>query len=342
MHMSGEFREDIQYFRERYEQAPDSRIFAPLADAYRKNGDIDSAIELCEKGLERYPSYASAHVILGKCFYDKGAAERVRSEFLRGIGLDPENMVALKFLGDILVAEGDHESAAQYYQRLLTIDPTNEEVETALGELEEGFRIRQIDLADEKQITKIDGAGELATMTLAGIYAAQGYYNKALKIYQDIIRNEPENTQAREMVEKLEAMMNESEKERKGTFEDEVLTISLDDVSEDVVSSTAGTGGIEGEGDADTDGAANRRAGRKPLSEEKKADEFTDAVRELDRADTEADTEADTDPGVEQTEAKPQERKVEETADDEGEKEPTEMDDFQQWLRKMQSDKNQK
>jgi tetratricopeptide (TPR) repeat protein len=280
MYMSGDIREDIQHFRDRYEQAPDSRLFAPLADAYRKNGDIDRAIELCEKGLERYPSYASAHVILGKCFYDKGATERARSEFLRVVELDQENMVALKFLGDILVAEGNREDAARYYRRLLAIDPTNEEVEAALGELEEGFQVQQIDLTDENHIKRIDGDGELATMTLAGIYAAQGYYNKALKIYQDIIRNEPGNTQAREMVEKLEAMMDSSEKERKGTFDDEVLTISLDDVSEDVISSTAGTGGIEGEGEAGTEGEVRKREEDEPLSGGKKVDEFTEAIRE--------------------------------------------------------------
>jgi tetratricopeptide (TPR) repeat protein len=333
--MTGDADEDIRHFKARYERAPDSRLFAPLADAYRKSGDLDRAIALCEKGLERYPSYASAHVILGKCFYDKGATERARSEFLSVIELDQENMVALKFLGDILAAEGDRESAARYYRRLLAVDPTNEEVEAALGKLEEGVQVRQIDLTDEKQIRRIEGSSELATMTLAGIYASQGYYNKALKIYQDIIRNEPENEQARKMVEKLEAMMSASEGERRGTFDDEVLTISLDDVTEDVASSSAGTGGIESEGDAGTDdGAAEGRPRRGPLTGERKADEFAEVVRELDEADTE--------PGTGRSGERARERPAEEPADEMSETTQGELEDFRRWIRKLQSDKDTK
>lgn len=331
--MSGEFSEDIKQFEERYEQAPESRLFAPLADAYRKNGEIDRAIELCEKGLERYPSYASAHVILGKCFYDKGATERARSEFLRVLELDPENMVALKFLGDILVAEGDRTGAAGYYRRLMAIDPTNEEIAAALDELEEGFQVQSIDLGDGKHVKKADGADELATMTLAGIYAAQGYYNKALKIYQDVIRNEPENAQAREMVEKLEAMMETSEEERGDAFEDEVLTISLDDVSDDVASSTAGAGGAEGAGEAGGEG---------PTAEGEPG-ELAEAVRELDRADADEDAAG----GAGRSGEQDRDERIEEPAG-EGEEEeeakkdmPREMSDFHEWLRRLQSDKDQ-
>ena len=100
--MNVDLNAEIKHLQERYDKAPESRIFAPLADACRKNGDVDRAIELCEAGLERYPDYASAHVILGKCFYDKGATERSRAEFERVIEIDPENTVAEKndqFLG---------------------------------------------------------------------------------------------------------------------------------------------------------------------------------------------------------------------------------------------------
>ena len=46
---------EIKHLEERYEKAPESRVFAPLADAYRKSGDVDRAIELCEKGLVQEP-----------------------------------------------------------------------------------------------------------------------------------------------------------------------------------------------------------------------------------------------------------------------------------------------
>jgi tetratricopeptide (TPR) repeat protein len=218
--------DELQNLIERYSRARDSRVFAPLADAYRKSGDVDKAIEILERGLEKMPTYASAHVILGKCYYDKGATERAKSEFRRVLELDGENLVALKFMGDILLAEDKRPEAAEFYRRILAIDATNAEVADAKS------------MRDERP-------KELATMTLAGIYAAQGYYNKALRIYHDVLEREPGNMEAKEMVAKLEALMNDADTEREKAFGDDVLTISLSDISEGLVSSTAGRGGGE-------------------------------------------------------------------------------------------------
>lgn len=236
--------DDLQNLIERYRRGNDSRLFAPLADAYRKSGEVDKAIEILEKGLEKYPRYGSAHVILAKCYYDKGATERAKAEFRRVLELDGENMVALKFMGDILLAEDTRSEAAEYYRKVLGIDPTNEEIARALKEMEASFAVKEIDLADAKS-ARDERPRELATMTLAGIYAAQGYYNKALRIYGEVLDREPGNREAKEMVAKLESIMNSTEVERDKAFQEDVLTISLNDISEDVASNTAGHGGSD-------------------------------------------------------------------------------------------------
>lgn len=234
--------DELHNLIERYNRARDSRLFAPLADAYRKSGDVDKAIEILDRGLEKMPHYASAHVILGKCYYDKGATERSKAEFRRVLELDGENLVALKFMGDILLAEDKRAEAAEFYRRILSIDATNTEVARALKEMEASFVVKEIDLADAKAM-RDERPRELATMTLAGIYAAQGYYNKALRIYHDVLDREPGNMEAKEMVAKLETLMNATEVERDKAFREDVLTISLSDISEGLVSSTAGHGG---------------------------------------------------------------------------------------------------
>ena len=63
--MHDDLSSEIRYLSERISEAPDSRLFAPLADAYRKSGLVDKAIELCEEGLGEFPDYASAHLNLG-------------------------------------------------------------------------------------------------------------------------------------------------------------------------------------------------------------------------------------------------------------------------------------
>jgi tetratricopeptide (TPR) repeat protein len=185
----------------------------------------------------------SARVILGKCFYDKGASERAKTEFEKAIELDPENMVALKFLGDIHLAEDDRERAAGYYEKLLAIDPANKEIKKIREEITKEFKPVEIDLNDDESIENTDASSEPATMTLAGIYAAQGYYAKAINIYRSVLKDEPDNVEARKMLDKLEAMSGSSDDAGKEAFKDDVMTISLDDISEEIGKGTSGSGG---------------------------------------------------------------------------------------------------
>ena len=321
--MNDDLSTEINHLQERYDRAPESRIFAPLADACRKNGDVEKAIELCEKGLEKYPDYASAHVILGKCFYDKGATERSRAEFECVIEIDPENMVALKFMGDILMAEGDRDGSTSYYSRILAIDPTNEEVSGKLEGLENEFREKEIDLGDHKNIRKAGQPGELATMTLAGIYTAQGYYNKALKIYSEILEGEPGNKEASEMIAKIETMIDSSNRELEETFDEEVMSISIDDVSDDMIENTAGpgTGFPERDEEAPIEDEEDDKGVVREGSVLGDEDELEAVARELEKADR-----GDSDEEI------PSDGAPRKGAAREG------MDNFRKWLQRAQED----
>lgn len=242
--MDSDLNEEFRQLLERYESSPDSRLFAPVADMYRKRGEVEKAIEICNQGLEVYPDYVSARVILGKCFYDMGASERAKTEFDKVLDLDSENMVALKFLGDISLAENKTGRAADYYQKLLEIDPTNDRVRELYEELTSEFEPAEIDLEKGDQVESLVDETEPATMTLAGIYASQGYYDRASRIYRSILADNPDNQEARKMLEKIEDKVSDSDIEREKAFDedDEVMTISLDDVSEEIVENTSGTG----------------------------------------------------------------------------------------------------
>jgi tetratricopeptide (TPR) repeat protein len=324
--MYGETSDELKNLIERFEKAPDSRLFAPLADAYRKKGEVDKAIELCEKGIEMYPDYVSARVILGKCYYDKGATERARAEFAHVLEVDPENMVALKYMAEILLAEDKKRDAAEHYQRLLSIDPTNQDAARILKEIEAQFRVKEIDLSDRKRV-KDERPGELATITLAGIYAAQGYYNKALKIYKDILEKEPENIEVKGMVDKLKALLESSEKERRTAFDEEALTISIEGMEESV---SAGPGGTREE-DIPSEGEGEQRVS----SEEEK--DFILVEGEAEEGAHEEQPEKDEKKTKEEADAKAK-KKPSKKKSDEKEAPPAEMEDFKAWLRRLKED----
>jgi tetratricopeptide (TPR) repeat protein len=326
--MSGDMSEELKNLVERYKKAPESRLFAPLADAYRKNGEIEEAIELCEKGLERFPDYVSARVILGKCFYDKGATERARGEFTRVLEADPDNMVARKYMGEILLAEDKKEEAADHFRHLLSIDPTNEEASKTLEEIESQFKVKEIDLSDKKHV-RDERPGELATMTLAGIYAAQGYYNKALKIYRDILQKEPENVEVQGMVDKLQTLLDSSEKERGEAFDQEEVTVSIDEAVDESSETQEEMKGKPSPETAASDGA--------DLSEDRGfilVDKEGDKPAESGVKEEEKPHAGEKGDGEKKREPKKREKKkvIEEEADEGN------VENFQSWLRKLKGD----
>ncbi len=124
---------EIDRLEQRYRENPKGRNFAPLADAYRKAGLLDNAIELCKSGLERHPDYVSAHIVFGRCFIDQKNDAAAADVFRRVMALDPENVLGLKILADIAERGGRFDEAAEWLAKLLDADPMNDEAAEALA-----------------------------------------------------------------------------------------------------------------------------------------------------------------------------------------------------------------
>jgi len=119
------YTSEIEKLEKRWAENPKGRNFAPLADAYRKAGELDRAIELCTAGLERHPDYVSAHIVFGRCLIDQKNDPGASAVFRKVLALDPENVLALKILAEIAERGGRYDEAADWLSRLLSADPMN-------------------------------------------------------------------------------------------------------------------------------------------------------------------------------------------------------------------------
>lgn len=126
---------EIEKLETRYAENPEGRYFAPLADAYRKAGRVDDALQLVHKGLEKHPDYLSAHIVLGRCQLDKKDDAAARDAFETVLGLDSENIIALKSLAEIAERSGDTAAARGWLQKLLLVDSMNTDAEADLQRL---------------------------------------------------------------------------------------------------------------------------------------------------------------------------------------------------------------
>ena len=66
-----------------YRKAPESRLFASLADAYRASGRLPEALDLLQEGTQRHPDYVSALVLLGLCQRELAGGEAAEITFAR-------------------------------------------------------------------------------------------------------------------------------------------------------------------------------------------------------------------------------------------------------------------
>jgi len=126
----------VDELKKRYEENP-RRFFAPLANEYRKAGELDAAIDLCRMHLDEQPGHLSGHIVYGQALYESGRAGEAKIAFEAALNLDPENLIALRHLGDIGKTEGDAAVAIHWYQRVLEADPRNDEVIALIADLQQ-------------------------------------------------------------------------------------------------------------------------------------------------------------------------------------------------------------
>ena len=124
----------IDELKRKFDENP-RRYFAPLANEFRKGGDFDQAILICQEFLPQQPGHMSGHIVYGQALYESGRLDEARGVFETALSLDPENLIALRHLGDIASRQADAPAARRWYERVLEADPRNDEIHALIGAL---------------------------------------------------------------------------------------------------------------------------------------------------------------------------------------------------------------
>jgi tetratricopeptide (TPR) repeat protein len=138
----------LRELQQKYDENP-RRYFAPLANEYRKGGQLKRAIEICRAQLAEMPGHMSGQIVFGQALYEAGEYEEARMVFERAIALDPENLIALRSLGDMSLQAGDSREARSWYTRLLDADPKDTVVITLVTEIDAAADAAPVPMAEE-------------------------------------------------------------------------------------------------------------------------------------------------------------------------------------------------
>lgn len=119
-----------------FQDDPTSRIFAPLAEAYRKIGLFDEAIEICLEGLTANPDFIGGKVALARAYFDKKMFVQVRDLLTNVVAQAPDNIMAQRLFADSNLALGFVKEALSSYKMLLYLCPYDQDVCAIVQDLE--------------------------------------------------------------------------------------------------------------------------------------------------------------------------------------------------------------
>ena len=125
----------IEELRRRVQKDPASIAFAQLAEEYRRAGSYEEAIAICRSGLETHPGYLSARVTLGRALIEMNDLDPAETELNYVLEHAPENLAAIRGLGEIHHRRGDLSQSLAFYQTALRLARHDPDLEQAVAEI---------------------------------------------------------------------------------------------------------------------------------------------------------------------------------------------------------------
>lgn len=216
-----------------FEKEPNSRVFAPLAESYRKLGMMDDAFKILKQGISKHPTYTLGYLILGKCYFDIEDFDSCYLTLRPFVSDNTDNLVLLKVFGNCCIKIGHLEEALESFKYLLLANPKDLEAMEKVKELEDDLYYQQEtkelpkyedsfssdeddwvhvsfnekseneiqeeeekwDLVEAKKIKEAKDEGPVVTLTLVDLYLAQGHFTKANELLAKFEELHPNNEQ---------------------------------------------------------------------------------------------------------------------------------------------------
>ena len=151
----------------------DDDLFFIAADLAYRLGDMDKAAQLIERLLARDPEHVNGWVLFGQIHEQRE---------------------------DMARADYGRMQAESLFPGLREIDLEGNKVEDLTP-----------DVSEIERETSSDQRIDFDTMTFAEICAEQGYHNKALKIYYDLLEKDPQNENLKRRIEELNKRLNKDD-----------------------------------------------------------------------------------------------------------------------------------
>ena len=135
--------DDVRRLSDELARDPGSRVFVPLGEALRRQGQLDLALKVTLRGLERHPHFVDGHDLLARISVDRGELERAFDEWDMVLRLSPGHLGALKGMGFVCFQQGRFAEAEKYLSGAAEQGDDDEQLRAALTHVQDARREAQ-------------------------------------------------------------------------------------------------------------------------------------------------------------------------------------------------------
>ncbi len=125
-----------------FEKNPRSRVFAPLAETYRKLGMTDKAMEILSQGIRYNPSYIMGYLGLAFCYFDLKQFHLTYTTLRPLVEENRDNLRLQKLFADCCIELEKKDEALETLKYLLFINPKDKIVADLVVSLEKEIEER--------------------------------------------------------------------------------------------------------------------------------------------------------------------------------------------------------
>lgn len=181
------------------------RIADSAVDSISRRGVLRDALDLALEAIKNGSLEADLYFFAADMAFRTGDILKAEQLLHRLLALDPEHVKGWTLFGEINKRKNNIiETCCDHHMtEVLIPDLTTQDIETS------NF-LKKMD--NENKNGKIEGPKEklnFDTITYADICARQGYYNKALKIYQDHLRKNPHDEGLKKKIADIEKRLKD-------------------------------------------------------------------------------------------------------------------------------------
>ena len=109
--------DEITRWSDELARDPSSLVFLQLGEALRRQGELDTALKIAARGVERHPRSAEAHDLVARISVDRQDLARALVEWEAALDIKPDHVGAMKGLGYVCYQQGRFEDAERHLSR---------------------------------------------------------------------------------------------------------------------------------------------------------------------------------------------------------------------------------